>query len=123
MRAVRVALGIAGATLLAAAAPGAEPKPIHGCHAAPTCQPLGFSTLNRNSGDSFVFFGVGMKFGPGFELFVPGMARDIPILVTEPPKPASGEDVIHLRASLLSPEPSSASPLFRFPQPDATAKD
>ncbi|HKA36359.1 MAG TPA: hypothetical protein VKH43_06030 [Thermoanaerobaculia bacterium] len=113
MRPRRVSLAVSGLFLLAAAASVvAQQQPIHGCNAAPSCRPLGYSTLDKNAGFGGFFFGVGARFGPGFNVFVPGV-KEIPVLA--PPAPPTGE-IFHLGASLLNPLPTPAL----FPPPSTT---
>ena len=97
MRLKRLALGLAGAmvftTLLLA-----QQRPIQGCNAALSCnQPRGFSTLTGNAN---VLFGVGFRWGPGYEFRVvtPNAAPE--------PTPSMDTRIFHLRdVSLLPPEP------------------
>ena len=116
MRPRRLLLPAAVAFFAAAAFSVAQQQPIHGCNAAPSCRPLGFSTLDKNAGFGGFFFGVGARWGPGFELFVPA-SREIPILA--PPAPGTGE-IFHLGASLLNPLPAPTllSPPPPTPSPD-----
>ena len=107
MRVPRFVLGILGAV---AGAPLllAQQQPIHGCNGAITCnRPLGYTAL---TGNPSVFFGVGTRFGPGFQF----------LLVTptaEPPAPETTPDVrvLHLKGvSLLPPTPTpTAAPTPR----------
>ncbi|HKF43733.1 MAG TPA: hypothetical protein VKG01_11580 [Thermoanaerobaculia bacterium] len=107
MRPGRFLYAVTGLLSLTAAATiaVAQQQPIHGCNAAASCRPLGFSTLDKSSGLGVSFFGFGIRFGPGFELFLP----------TPPATPAQGQygpsptpraDLFHLNASLLPPSPA-----------------
>jgi hypothetical protein len=98
MRPRRLLLPAAGLFVLAAAATTvAQQQPIHGCNAAPSCRPLGFSALDKNAGFGGLFVGVGARWGPGFTLFV---AAPKEIVLT--PAPVTGE-IFHLGVSLLNP--------------------
>ena len=112
----RWVLGLAAIVALLCAAAAQEP-PTHGCGAAVSCQPLGFSTLGTNP--NAVTFG-GFRFG----------ASDVHFYVVTPrsrpnPEEYSVNDVrvFHLRnVSLLprtpSPTPfSSAAPGVTPPPP------
>ena len=76
----------------------AQQRPIQGCNAALSCnQPRGFSTLTGNAN---VLFGVGFRWGPGYEFRVvtPNAAPE--------PTPSMDTRIFHLRdVSLLPPEP------------------
>jgi hypothetical protein len=92
----------------------AQQKPIYGCNAAPSCRPLGFSNLNANPGVSGVFFGVGMAWGPGFNVHIPGPHE---ITLVEKKAPGVDGELFHLNARLLPPM-SSWTP---SPNPSPTA--
>lgn len=99
---VRRALGIAGAILLASAT-FAQQQPIHGCNAAASCRPLGYSTLDKTGGLGGFFFGFGVRFGPGFEIFLPMPPATPAAQGREPATPKS--DLFNLGVSLLPPTP------------------
>jgi hypothetical protein len=110
MRSGRLLLTAAGILSLAAAASVAvaQQQPIHGCHAATSCQPLGFSTIDRSVGLGSGFLGVGMgvRFGPGFEIVLPTPIPS-PVVSGQPiPSPTPNADVFHLNTSLLPPTPA-----------------
>jgi hypothetical protein len=95
-------LPAAGLFLLAAAASVvAQQQPIHGCNAAASCRPLGFSALDKSAGFGGLFVGVGARWGPGFNMFVAAPQE----IVLTPPPPVTGE-IFHLGASLLNPLPA-----------------
>lgn len=115
MRPRRLLLPAAGLFFLAAAAATeAQQQPIHGCNAAPSCRPLGFSTIDKNAGFGGLFAGVGARWGPGFTLFV---AAPKEIVLTPPP--VTGE-IFHLGVSLLNPIPV---PTLLSPPPPTPAPD
>jgi hypothetical protein len=99
VRAGRFAFGLIS---LIALAPwvSAQQEPVHGCGAAVSCRPLGFSTLTGNSNS--VVFG-GFSFCPGFSFH---------IVTPRPSAPSSEETsqvgvrVIRLRNVSLLPSPT-----------------
>ena len=101
MRVKRPGLGVAGAIVFTTLAV-AQQKPIQGCNGAIPCnQPKGFSTLNGNAG---VFFGVGVRWGPGINFLI------VTPTVTYPtPEPTPNLDARSFRlegVSLLPPQPT-----------------
>jgi hypothetical protein len=112
MRPRRILLPTAGAFFFAAAASTlGQQQPIHGCNAAPSCRPLGYTTLDKNAGFGGFFFGVGARWGPGFDLFVAAPKE----IVLTPPPPVTGE-IFNLGVSLLNPLPAPTL----FPPPATT---
>ena len=103
MRGKGLVLGLAGAavfsTLLVA-----QQQPIQGCNAALSCnQPRGFSTLTGNAGGT-VFFGLGVRWGPGVEF---GLANARTSAPAQEPTPNVDARTFRLRGvSLLPPEPT-----------------
>jgi hypothetical protein len=82
----------------------AQQQPITGCNAAPSCRDrgLGYSALKGNAGGS-VLFGVGFRWGPGFQLLI---VTPKPSLAPEP-TPSVDTRIFHLRdVSLLPPQPT-----------------
>ena len=98
MRVRRLGLGVAGAMVFTGLLL-AQQKPIQGCNAAISCnQPKGFSTLTGNAN---IFFGVGMRWGPGFEF------RMVTPNAAPTPTPNLDTRIFHLRdVSLLPPSPT-----------------
>ena len=103
MGVIRWALGLACVMALVYAA-SAQEAPVHGCGAAVSCRPLGFSTLGTNP-NSLVFGG--FRFGPGFQFY----------LVTPVAKPLSPEQpldgdvrIFHLRNVTLLPPTMTPTP-------------
>ena len=90
----------------AAAIAVAQQQPIHGCNAAASCQPLGFSTLDKTSGLGHPFFGFGVRFGPGFEIVLPTPIPSPAAQGQPTPPPTPRGDVFRLNASLLPPTPA-----------------
>jgi hypothetical protein len=116
MRTIGAVLLLAGGMASMPSRALAQQKPIYGCNAAPSCRPLGFSSLNNNTGVSGVFFGVGMAWGPGFNIHIPGPHE---ITLVEKRAPEVDGDLFHLNARLLPPmSPSTPSPI---PSPTAAA--
>ena len=101
MRSKRLALAIGGAAVFAPFLLLAQQKHIAGCNAALNCKdgPYGYSAI-KGPGNNGLLFGVGMRFGPGFQFLVvtPSFAP--------PPTPAVEGPMFHLRASLLPPPPT-----------------
>jgi hypothetical protein len=102
MRLKRLALGLAGAmvftTLLLA-----QQKPIQGCNAALSCnQPRGFSTLTGNPN---VFFGAGVRWGPGIHFLIV-----TPSLTAPTPEPTPNLDARTFRMHGVSLLPPQATP-------------
>ena len=98
MRVRRLGFGVAGAMVFTGLLL-AQQKPIQGCNGAISCnQPKGFSTLTGNGN---VFFGVGMRWGPGYEF------RLVSPNAAPPPTPTMDTRIFHLReVSLLPPSPT-----------------
>jgi hypothetical protein len=98
MRVKRLGLGVAGGMVFAGLLL-AQQTPIQGCNGAISCnQPKGFSTLTGNAN---VLFGVGFRWGPGYEFRV--------VTPNAPPEPTPSMDtrIFHLRdVSLLRPPPT-----------------
>jgi len=113
MRVIALALGLAGWMTLIPSPIPAQQQPTYGCYAAASCRPLGVSGLNNNPGASGMFFGVGMAWGPGFDVHTVGPHEFT--LVERKPTPVPGE-IFHLRVSLLplllslTPAPTPAPP-------------
>src|SRR5262244_1027290 len=99
MRPRRILLPAAGALFAAASFAVAQQQPVHGCNAAASCKPLGFSTIDKNAGFGGFFGGVGARWGPGFSVFIPAVKE---ISLTPPPEAA---EIFHLNVSLLNPPP------------------
>ena len=121
MRSGRLLPTAAGILSLAAATLAlAQQQPIHGCHAATSCQPLGFSTIDRNAGlGGFIGVGMGIRFGPGFEIVLPTPIPS-PVVSGQPiPSPTPSADVFHLNASLLPPTPAPTLAPTPVPTPAA----
>lgn len=97
-----IALALAGWMALIASPILAQQPPTYGCNAAPSCRPLGVSGINNNPGVSGMFFGVGMAWGPGFDVHTVGPHEFF--LVQRKPTPQG--EIFHLRASLLPLLPS-----------------
>jgi hypothetical protein len=102
MRAIGLALGLAGWIALMPFPILAQQRPVYGCNAAPSCRPLGVAGLNSNLGVSGVFFGMGMAWGPGFNIHI--VAPNVIPLFEKKASPVEGE-LFHLRVSLLPPMP------------------
>jgi hypothetical protein len=115
MRLRRFLTAAVGILFLAAASTVAQQQPIHGCNAAASCRPLGFSTLDKNAGFGGLFFGVGARFGPGFDIFIPASSQ---ILLAAPPTTFRGE-IFHLGVSLMHPAPTPTP----FPPPAPTPSE
>jgi hypothetical protein len=117
MRGIGLALGFAGWMALIASPILAQQRPTYGCNAAPSCRPLGVSGLNNNPGASGMFFGVGMAWGPGFDVHTVGPHEFF--LVQRKPTPVQGE-IFHLRVSLLPLLPSLTPAPTPTPPPSAS---
>jgi hypothetical protein len=103
----RYGLLAVAATILVSAAVIAQQQPIHGCNAASSCRPLGFSTLDRNAGFGGSFFGVGARWGPGFGLYLAAPQEISLRPATEPESSRmTSSELFHLHASLLPPTPA-----------------
>jgi hypothetical protein len=103
MRPASLALPLAAGMVLIPSLVPAQQKPTYGCNAAPSCRPLGSSGLNNNLGASGMFFGVGMAWGPGFDVHTVGPHEFS--LVERKPTPVPGE-LFRLRLSVLPLLPS-----------------
>ena len=108
MRIKRLCLGLAGAMVFTALVL-AQQKPVTGCLAAMSCRNrlLGYSTLRGNEGSSMLF-GVGARWGPGFQFLMvtPSLASLVP-----EPTPSVDAQIFHLRdVSLLPPQPTPTPP-------------
>jgi hypothetical protein len=102
MRVQRLGLGLAGATVFTTLLL-AQQKPIQGCNAALSCnQPRGFSTLNGNAN---VFFGAGVRWGPGIHFLIV-----TPSLTSPTPEPTPNLDARTFRLQGVSLLPPQATP-------------
>ncbi len=102
-RPIALALLLAAEMALIALPAPAQQKPIYGCNAAPSCRPLGYPSFNSSNGVSGMFFGVGMAFGPGYNIHLVTPANAVTLV--QRPVPDLSRGVFHLNASLIPPTP------------------
>ena len=103
MRGRILVFGLVGAMVFAPGFGAAQQQPITGCNAALSCRNrlLGYSTLTGNA-DGSVLFGVGFRWGPGFQFRIV-----TPKAASPEPTPSVDARNFHLRhVSLLPPEPT-----------------
>jgi hypothetical protein len=113
MRGRRLGLALAGLMTLVPFL-DAQQTPEYGCRMGVSCRPSGFAILNRDRGVGMqVGLGLGFRWGPGFDVFVPGTEN---LTVYPKPIPIPDGQVFHLGTSLLAPPPPAPTlPLVTLP--------
>ena len=102
MRVKRLGLTVAGATVFTGLLL-AQQTPIQGCNGALPCnQPKGFSTLTGNAN---VLFGVGFRWGPGYDF------RVVKPKAAPEPTPTLDTRIFHLKDVSLLPPPPTPTPV------------
>jgi len=106
---------VAAAATLTPIASIAQQQPIYGCRQSINCRPSPTSNSALNDpGMRGLLVGMGIKWGPGFQMGLVMPALNIPLIGQEPTYDVKD---FHLRnASLLpTPEPAAAEPAAPVP--------